>query len=77
MTDKRSVEAFAMSEIERGKLYDDVDQNGSADDDSGCGQFVSGLLFFLSMLLIVCTFPFSLCVCVRMVQEYERAVIFR
>ena len=26
---------------------------------------------------IVCTFPFSLCVCIKMVQEYERAIIFR
>merc|ERR1712020_842706 len=31
----------------------------------------------ISMILIICTFPFSLCVCIRMVQEYERAVIFR
>merc|ERR1719445_1561105 len=29
------------------------------------------------MGLIVITFPFSLCVCLKMVQEYERAVIFR
>ena len=29
------------------------------------------------MLLVLATFPFSLCYCVKVVQEYERAVIFR
>jgi len=29
------------------------------------------------MLLIAVTFPFSLCACIKVVQEYERAVIFR
>ena len=31
----------------------------------------------LSFVLIVVTFPFSLCLCFKVVQEYERAVIFR
>merc|ERR1712020_362192 len=31
----------------------------------------------ISVLFIICTFPFSLFVTVKMVQEYERAVIFR
>merc|ERR1712062_820624 len=48
-----------------------------SDDDTACGSFISGLIWLMSMVLIICTFPFSLCVCVRMVQEYERAVIFR
>jgi len=47
------------------------------DEDDGCGSCVSMLLTGLSMLLICLTFPFSLCVTVKMVQEYERAVIFR
>ena len=29
------------------------------------------------MILIICTFPLSLCFTVKMVQEYERAVLFR
>jgi len=41
------------------------------------GNCVAGLLWVLSMLLIICTFPFSLCVTIKQVQEYERAVIFR
>jgi erythrocyte band 7 integral membrane protein len=49
----------------------------NTEDDSMAGSFVAGLIYVISMILIICTFPFSLCVCVRMVQEYERAVIFR
>jgi len=46
-------------------------------EDSGCGACVEGFLWVLSMLLIVCTFPLSLFVTMKQVQEYERAVIFR
>ncbi|CAB3989478.1 mechanosensory 2-like [Paramuricea clavata] len=38
-----------------------------------CGTILTGL----SYLLVICTFPFSLFFCIRIVQEYERAVIFR
>lgn len=55
----------------------DYKANASEADESGCGSFVAGIIWFFSILLIVCTFPFSLFVTVRMVQEYERAVIFR
>merc|ERR1712212_731690 len=47
------------------------------DDDGGCGSCVGTLIWIISMILIICTFPFSLFVTVKMVQEYERAVIFR
>jgi len=46
-------------------------------EDSGCGACVEGFLWVLSMLLIICTFPLSLFVTMKQVQEYERAVIFR
>ncbi|XP_047737231.1 band 7 protein AGAP004871 [Hyalella azteca] len=35
------------------------------------------ILTFISYLFIIATFPFSLCLCIKVVQEYERAVIFR
>ncbi|XP_059094479.1 band 7 protein AGAP004871-like isoform X4 [Tigriopus californicus] len=35
------------------------------------------LLTALSVLLIIVTMPFSLCLCIKVVTEYERAVIFR
>merc|ERR1712241_1394643 len=41
--------------------------------EEGC--FVT-LLKILSYFLIVITFPFSLCLCIQTVQEYERAIIF-
>lgn len=47
------------------------------DEDSGMNSCIGALIWVISMILIICTFPFSLCVCVKMVQEYERAVIFR
>merc|ERR1719460_1215001 len=47
------------------------------EEDSGLNSCIGALIWVISMILIICTFPFSLCVCVKMVQEYERAVIFR
>ncbi|CAF0771074.1 unnamed protein product [Didymodactylos carnosus] len=35
------------------------------------------VLIILSYVLVVITFPLSLCFCMKVVQEYERAVIFR
>ncbi|XP_055896675.1 stomatin-like isoform X3 [Biomphalaria glabrata] len=50
------------------------DLRPSEDGEIGfCGY----ILFALSMFLIVITFPFSLCLCIKVVQEYERVVIFR
>ncbi|XP_049312842.1 band 7 protein AGAP004871 isoform X3 [Bactrocera dorsalis] len=44
-----------------------------SDKASTCGK----LLIFLSVGLVILTLPFSLFVCFKVVQEYERAVIFR
>eukprot|EP00092_Neocalanus_flemingeri_P001290 GFUD01001378.1.p1 GENE.GFUD01001378.1~~GFUD01001378.1.p1 ORF type:complete len:294 (+),score=89.69 GFUD01001378.1:64-945(+) len=52
-------------------------QVGYDDDDGGCGSCIGSLIWVISMLLICCTFPFSLFVTVKQVQEYQRAVIFR
>eukprot|EP00094_Tigriopus_californicus_P004815 TCALIF_04633-PA protein Name:"Similar to AAEL010189 Band 7 protein AAEL010189 (Aedes aegypti)" AED:0.20 eAED:0.21 QI:0/0.33/0.2/0.8/0.77/0.8/10/416/335 len=38
-----------------------------------CGMLLTGI----SWILVIVTLPFSLCVCFKVVQEYERAVIFR
>ncbi|CAH1787617.1 unnamed protein product, partial [Owenia fusiformis] len=47
-------------------------------EDPHEGQGLCGtILSVLSWVLVVCTFPLSLCVCIKVVQEYERAVIFR
>ncbi|XP_035223553.1 band 7 protein AGAP004871-like [Stegodyphus dumicola] len=47
---------------------------GNSTEQSG---FCDVFLMVLSYILIVCTLPFSLFFCFRVVQEYERAVIFR
>merc|ERR1712083_454043 len=54
-----------------------TDEVGRNEEDGGCSGFVGGLIWVISMLLICCTFPFSLFVTVKQVQEYQRAVIFR
>lgn len=43
-------------------------------EDAGCCHVI---LYGLSMILVVITFPISLFVCLKIVAEYERAVIFR
>lgn len=51
---------------------------GSDRSESGGSVGCCGyILWFLSILLIICTFPFSMCLSIKVVQEYERAVIFR
>ena len=40
-------------------------------------KFGTLLLSIISCILVLVTLPFSLCYCVKVVQEYERAVIFR
>ncbi|CAF3688311.1 unnamed protein product, partial [Adineta steineri] len=50
------------------------DTRQSANDGLGaCGW----ILVILSYFLVAVTFPFSLCICIKVVQEYERAVILR
>ncbi|XP_061189317.1 band 7 protein AGAP004871-like isoform X1 [Saccostrea echinata] len=44
------------------------------DGDIGCCGYV---LMAFSYILVALFFPFSLCVTIKVVQEYERAVIFR
>lgn len=46
-------------------------------DSSGFSKFLSKVLIFFCHLLAILTFPISLFVCIKVVQEYERAVIFR
>lgn len=47
------------------------------DEPSVLGQLCGLLLTAFSILLIIGTLPISLCACVKLVNEYERAVIFR
>merc|ERR1712018_756093 len=54
------------------------DVNLENDDESTCSASCFGaILWILSILMILCTFPVSMLFCIRIVQEFERAVIFR
>merc|ERR1712213_183867 len=46
----------------------------SSDDGGG---FCAVILTIFSVLFIILTFPITIFFCIRIVQEYERAVIFR
>lgn len=50
---------------------------GKSEPPSGSEACCAALIKIVSIFLIIITFPFSLCVCLRMVQEYQRAVLFR
>ena len=54
-----------------------IRQQGDSDDNGITSGAAGSLISFISMILIVITFPVSLIFCLKIVQEYERAVIFR
>ena len=45
--------------------------------EKGYNSCMEGFIKFCSMFLIIITFPISIFFCVKIVNEYERAVIFR
>jgi erythrocyte band 7 integral membrane protein len=48
------------------------------EEENSCGHnCLKKFLTVISIILIVCTFPLSLYFCVKIVREYERAVLFR
>lgn len=49
----------------------------NSDEESASSSCCSCLLVGLSIIIIIFTFPFSLCICIKVVQQYERAVIYR
>ena len=60
------------------KLRQPTPMSRSEDSEEGCASSCLGtFMLILSVLIIICTFPLSLIFCIRIVQEYERAVIFR
>ncbi|XP_031569722.1 mechanosensory protein 2-like [Actinia tenebrosa] len=61
------------ADIEMANSNPQGESNGE-DDGRGVCYYV---LTALSILVFICTLPFSLCFCLKIVQEYERAVIFR
>ena len=47
-------------------------------EKASCGtSCLQKFLVAVTIILVICTFPFSLVYCVKIVREYERAVLFR
>ena len=59
------------------QLSTTTDEEGKDVADEESGGCIKVFLLVLSFLLIICTFPLSLFLCIKVVQEYERAVLFR
>ncbi len=48
-----------------------------AAEEAVLSMVIRKILICLSYVLLIITFPFSLCYCLQVIQEYERCVIFR
>jgi len=59
-----------------GKDDASIMQDDANISDAGIGM-CGWILFVMSWLIVIVTLPFSLCILLKVVQEYERAVIFR
>lgn len=53
------------------------DHRRMSETESEGNGFFGWILIFLSFIFVLVTFPLSIWACVKIVQEYERAVIFR
>jgi len=71
--DQHQLKTLIPSEKKMSSTSKDVEaQNGG--EDFGCCHTI---LYILSLFLVIITFPFSLLFTLKIVSEYERAVIFR
>ena len=68
------VGSSASRETNNAQVYNRQINTSGEDADYGCCGY---LLLGLSIFIIIITFPIAICMCVKVVQEYERAVIFR
>lgn len=46
-------------------------------DEDRCTRVSSGFLAFFSVLFIILTFPISIFLCMQVISEYQRAIVFR
>merc|ERR1712115_217608 len=74
---KNDMSTRSKNSLEKGERIP-MNDNGMRDDEgSAAGGVCEIVLLSFSVLLIILTFPISIFFCIRIVQEYERAVIFR
>ncbi|XP_077986044.1 band 7 protein AGAP004871-like isoform X2 [Glandiceps talaboti] len=67
-------ETFIMADRSKTEQFDTPIGGGEADGSIGCCGWI---LTVFAWLIFFLTLPLSVCVCIKVVQEYERAVIFR
>jgi len=72
---KRNSVGSMQPNIQHSKNF--VPQYGTAQDDGDDCGICGALITFFSYVLVIITLPVSVWGCVKVVQEYERAVIFR
>jgi len=63
--------------VNRNNIVSERNSDDATGDTDICSSCTSVLLTVISILLMVCTFPISMFFCIKVIQEYERAVIFR
>ncbi|XP_048244908.1 band 7 protein AGAP004871-like isoform X1 [Haliotis rufescens] len=75
MSSSAQVHAIEMSSRPKTAKSDDfvIGAEDSEESQGPCGIILTALSYFVVFI----TLPLSLCVCIKVVQEYERAVIFR
>jgi erythrocyte band 7 integral membrane protein len=80
---RRMAETLKSSSSSRDEVIPIVERRGEktpavAEGDTDiCSSCTTVFLTILSVILIICFFPIALFLCIKVVQEYERAVIFR
>ncbi|XP_015789153.1 band 7 protein AGAP004871 [Tetranychus urticae] len=67
------IEVADIQKTDRKFIFSDHDENSKKEANSIATFFLTAI----SVLLVIVTLPFSLFYCIKVVQEYERAVIFR
>merc|ERR1711872_1083167 len=63
--------------VNRNNIVSERNSDDTAGDTDICSSCTTVFLTIISIILLVCTFPISMFFCIRVIQEYERAVIFR
>jgi len=56
-------------------VYKNIDGGGGTDEP--IGNCMAYILVAWAWVMVGLTFPFSLCCCLKVIKEYERAVVFR
>ena len=59
---------MAVVQPRNGGFTNNLETMGKSDEGNICSAIVTVLLTIISVIMVLCTFPFSLCVCIRMVQ---------